>query len=464
MTHSESKKGSVDAVWFRPPRTMTTGILVAGIIGLLLVLLGYWTSSQGWRRLQLGYLVAFAYVLSLSLGSLFVVLIQHLTRAGWSVSIRRPAEIFGFNIICVAVLAIPIGWFVWQGELYPWAKYGDQVESATELGVAFARRESNDEHAANSTNSSDTVHGNGVKGHESAHGHDLYVHQKVDELTQSKSSWLNQPGFLLRMVLYFAIWFGLAGFYWRQSQAQDRSVQGIAQTRSMERWAGPALVVFAVTLTLASFDWLMSLDPHWYSTIFGVYFFAGCTVGALALNLLVLQWIGKDSPLAKIVSIEHRRDMGRLLFAFVFFWGYIAFSQYLLLWYANVPETTRWFVIRGASTASGYANSWSALMITLLIGNFILPFLGLMSRHVKSSPRAVRFWTLWLLVMHYLDLYWLVMPELGSELTIGPIEIGCWMTVVSIWLMSAVGLATQISLVPIGDPRLGESLRLVDAY
>lgn len=103
-------------------------------------------------------------------------------------------------------------------------------------------------------------------------------------------------------------------------------------------------------------------------------------------------------------------------------------------------------------------------MITLLIGNFILPFLGLMSRHVKSSPRAVRFWTLWLLVMHYLDLYWLVMPELGSELTIGPIEIGCWMTVVSIWLMSAVGLATQISLVPIGDPRLGESLRLVDAY
>ncbi|MDP1561915.1 MAG: hypothetical protein Q8M16_11100 [Pirellulaceae bacterium] len=464
MTRSQLKNESVDAVWFRPPKTLTTSVLVAGIIGLLLVVLGYWTSNEGWRRLQLGYLVAFAYVLSLSLGSLFFVLIQHLMRAGWSVAIRRPAEIFGFNIICVAVLAIPIGWFVWQGELYPWAKYGDQVESASEHGVSFARHVSIDELAKGSKHPSDTVHGSGAKGHEAGHGHDLYIHQKVDELTQSKANWLNRPGFLLRMVLYFAIWFGLVGFYWRQSQAQDRSVQGIAQTLSMERWAGPALIVFAVTLTLASFDWLMSLDPHWYSTIFGVYFFAGCTVGALALNLLVLQWMGKDSPLTKNVSIEHRRDLGRLLFAFVFFWGYIAFSQYLLLWYANVPETTRWFVIRGASTATGYANSWGWLLVALLFGNFILPFLGLMSRHVKSSPRAVRFWTLWLLVMHYLDLYWLVMPELGPSFTIGPIEIGCWITVFSIWLMSAVGLATQISLIPIGDPRLDESLRLVDAY
>ncbi len=455
MTHShQGHTVTVDAVWFRPPTKLTASVLGVGIVGLVLVAVGCLTYSDSGRRFQLGYLIAFAFVLSLSLGSMFFVLIQHLMRAGWSVAIRRPAEIFSFNIISVAVLALPVGWFVWQGELYPWAKIVAPVHAQVGPEMAVSRLVSTDgvgEHVGSARRST-------------SHGHDLYVHQHLDDLTLSKAGWLNRPGYLLRMILFFAVWLGIAGFYWRQSHAQDHSTAGIAETLRMERWAGPALIAFALTLTLASFDWLMSLDPHWYSTIFGVYFFAGCAVGGLALNLLVLQLGGMSSPLAGYISIEHRRDLGRLLFAFVFFWGYIAFSQYLLLWYANMPETTRWFVIRGASTATGYTNSWGWLLVVLLMGHFILPFLGLMSRHVKASPRAVLFWTVWLLVMHYLDLYWLVMPELGPALTIGPIEIGCWLAVVSFWLLSAIGLSTRISLLPIGDPRLGESLRLVDAY
>jgi hypothetical protein len=438
-------------------------LLVAGVAGgILLTWLGtLWDADPG-RRLRLGYLVAFSFVLSLSLGSLFFVILQHLTRAGWSVVVRRPAEVFALNLVTVAVLAIPLVWFVQRGELYPWAAIG-RASQGSDANSRPPRR-------IRSELGSDPLPGPSVPhpGIPHTESHDprasLYVHQQPDELTQSKTGWLNPGFFTLRMVICFAIWLGLAGWYFFHSRRQDETAEGVREARGMEWTAGLSVLAFGLTLTFASFDWLMSLDPHWYSTMFGVYFFSGCAVGGFSLLLLTVLLLERSGSFAGVLSVEHRRDLGRFLFAFVFFWGYIAFSQYMLLWYANVPETTRWFAVRGASQATGYANSWSWLLVALLFGHFLVPFLGILSRHVKGSRPAMLFWTGWLLLMHYLDLYWLVMPELGPDFTFGLLELGTQIAVTSFWLLGASLIATQTALVPVGDPRLQESMQITAMY
>jgi hypothetical protein len=233
----------------------------------------------------------------------------------------------------------------------------------------------------------------------------------------------------------------------------------------MEWCSGLCAVLFALALTYGAFDLLMSLDPMWYSTIFGVYFFAGCAVAGLAilmLSVLILQKF--ETPMNNAVSEEVQRDLGRLLFAFVFFWAYIAFSQYMLLWYANVPETTEWLVRRGMSTATGYRNSWGWLAIALLVANFAIPFVGFMSRHVKSNSNAMIFWTIWLLVIHFLDLYWIVIPQWNPEFTISFIELGIAIAMIAVYLFSAGIIASSCCLIPVGDPRISESLKRQAMY
>ncbi len=518
--HRSFDPKSIQPMWLSVSRKFVLLLIVGVAVGVIAAWLGSTVYANGWRRLQLAYLVAFSFVLSLSLGSLFIVLIQHLARAGWSVIIRRPAEIFSLNIVTVAILALPIAWCVQRGEVYPWAQIGHgstshankeaentepsvaqsglveisatnvddipiitrsvsegrwfiprlrvglgfppgQVHGAVQMeddGNQIAVRQAvhhigdSDAHSASKETTKDQILA------------DLYVHQTPDDLTRAKQPWLNRQSFLTRMPLYFGVWVVIAGFYFQQSRRQDLVADRFAATRRMEWLAGVAAIAFGFSLTFAAFDWLMSLDPHWYSTMFGVYFFAGCAVGGFAVNLLAIHLANRRRVMSGLISDEHRRDLGRFLFAFVFFWGYIAFSQYMLLWYANVPETTRWFAVRGASMATGYSNSWGWLLLALLFGHFFIPFLGIMSRHVKSSSRAMIFWTSWLLVMHYFDLYWLVMPELGPQFTFGLIELGTLMGVVCFWLLGASLIATRTSLVAVGDPRLSESLRAVEMY
>lgn len=459
----------VAPVYLSISRTVVMSLLSSAGVGAVLILLGMGLYTDGGRRVLLAYLVAFAFVLSLSLGAIFFVLLQHLMRAGWGVLVRRPAEILSLNVITVALLFLPIGWSVLdgQGQLYPWAASSNHPETRSEsqlvVPIAFVSQESTGPHEEPASVESTQYHSaSGAELTQEEHEH-LYVHQHLDELTRSKQDWLNPGFFLVRACLFFAAWIGIASFYFVRSRNQDRK-GGVSDTRLMERWSGPATFVFAITLTYAAFDLLMSLDPHWYSTIFGVYYFAGCAVGGLSSLLLCVLLMERWGPGLRVLSDEHHRDLGRLLFAFVIFWCYIAFSQYMLLWYANMPETTRWFVVRGASMASGYSNSWGYLMVLLLLGHFVAPFFGFMSRHVKSSQSAMIFWTSWLLVMHYLDLYWLVMPEFGASFILGLPELGTMLFVVSVYLLGASVVAVRTSLIPINDPRLHASLAVTDAY
>ncbi len=413
-------------------------VCCAAGVGTLFVSLQF--SVVGSGRFMSAYLVAFAFCLSLSLGALFFLITQHLCRAGWSVLIRRPAEVFAANLPVVALMFIPIASSVLsgQGDLYSWARADSRGSQTTVIRA--------------SENSSATA------GSETSHLQDAQV-----ALGPEKRAILNPPFFIGRWFVFLALWSGMGVFYWWNSVCQDRD-RDIMRTARMERFAGPAALLFGLSVTWAAFDLLMSLNPKWQSTMFGVYYFAGTVVGGLSLITLATIWLRGRGQLPMAVGTEHYLDLGRLMFGFVFFWGYIAFSQYMLLWYANIPSELTWLRDRGATTAVGESNDWSWLILFLLFGHLLIPFAGLMSRHIKKRPGLLVAWAVWLLVCHYLDLVWIVLPELGPQFRLGLIELGIMLTLGSIFLITAVSLASLNSLLPIGDPRISESLHHESAY
>ena len=377
--------------------------LVCGLIFLLLSFLLGNAEGDGLRRFSFSYLLNFAFFLSLSLGALFFVAVQHLSRASWSVIVRRLAEILAVNLPLLALLALPI--LLNLTKIYPWAA-GE------------------------------------------SHGH--------DELLIHKQSYLNPVFFILRWAGYFIVWCVYALYYWRRSLLQDKT--GNPQlTIHMETRSGPALVLFALTVTLASFDLLMSLDFTWFSTIFGVYFFAGGVVGFYALMTLLTLWLQRIGRLAKIVTIEHYHDYGKLMFAFVFFWAYIAFSQYMLIWYSNISEETAWMLKR-------QQNGWGWMGVVLIFGHFLLPFAGLISRYAKRNRHLLAIWAVWIFVMHWMDMYWVVMPELGlNRVPFHWLDITCFLGIGGIYIAGLARTAGNRPLVPIQDPRLEDSLRFENA-
>lgn len=422
-------------------------------------------APHGAKRFALSYLVALAFVLSLSLGALFFVVIQHLTRAGWSVLVRRLAEAMAANVIVAALLFVPIGLTVAAGStlIYPWAVWTvpngdtDAAHHETLTTKLEERRTKNEERKGQGGEMRNRSSFFVLRSSNSAPGveHHAHHHQQLDALTLKKRAWLNPGFYLLRWVIFLVIWSALGWWYWRLSRLQDDDGDA-RHTVRCETLAGPATLIFAITFALGAMDLLMSLNPHWYSAVYGVYVFAGAVIGALAALILLVLGLQRFGVLTDAIGIEHLHDLGKLLFAFVFFWAYLAYSQYMLLWYAHLPETVTWLVHRGASTA--IPNGWSALLLVLLFGHFLLPFLGLMSRHVKRRRRWLAAWAAWLLLAHWLDLLWLVMPEMGPHFMLGGVEIGLLAAVGGLYAAGLVWRLADGPLVPVGDPRLRDSL------
>ena len=225
----------------------------------------------------------------------------------------------------------------------------------------------------------------------------------------------------------------------------------------MDRLAAGGTLLFALTVTFAAFDLLMSLYPHWYSTIFGVYFFAGSFVAFFALTALLIMALHRVGKLRNIVTTEHFHDLGKLMFAFTVFWAYVAFSQYMLMWYGNLPEETIWYEVR----QEGFWRGWSVL---LLVGHFFAPFLFIMSRYQKRRAPVLAGAAAWMLLMHWVDLYYLTMP--GHRPTESPFVL----TDITLFLLMAGLFAAfvfyrlgKVTLIPTGDPRLSESLSFENA-
>jgi hypothetical protein len=278
-----------------------------------------------------------------------------------------------------------------------------------------------------------------------------------------KHGYLNLPGFLWRAAVYFAVWLLISELLYRHSVAQDED--GLPRwTASNRRWGSVGLPLVAFAATFASFDWVMSLNPTWYSTLFGVYFLSGSFVAALALLILIVTFAREPGSFGALVGKAHFHNLGKLLFAFVCFWGYIAFSQYMLMFHANLPEEVPWFLVRTHG-------AWRPFAFLVAFGRFILPFFVLLSRDLKMRPKALSVVAAWLLFVHLVDLVWLVFPSAQMHdfgMKWSPAGLGLHWTLVTsfagvggVWAAFGIWRMRGKYPVPIGDPYLEDSLRYV---
>ena len=462
--------------------------IVVGVIALLLALGLSMLQGGGLERFGYAYVLNFAYVLSIALGGLFIVLVTHLFRAGWVVAVRRIAEVMAATTSVMAVLFVPVLLYVLMGNgmLYPWASDKYTNPEAAEHAAAVESHDAqiitvaNEEHGATAESAIDHAAAVDVHAAEMDHGdgeahgqiaENLHYKQALtDELVPGKQPYLTKWFFTLRWTIYLLVWSGLGLWYLKTSSKQDHvtleSGEAPKMTRKMEVLAAPGTFLFAITLTFAAFDLLMSMDPAWFSTMWGVYYFAGCALGSIATLILALMALQKFGYLPS-VSDEHYHDLGKLLFAFVFFWGYIAYSQFMLIWYGNIPEESYWFELRGMTTQQGnpFVSGWTWVGVALLFGHLLIPFLGLLSRWVKRSRPLLAFWAVWLLVMHWIDQWWVVMPNYSTPNPQVPtVELLCLVGLGGIAVGAAVQRATKQGLIAAGDPRLGDSLGHVNMY
>jgi hypothetical protein len=380
-------------LFVRAAAVAVAALVVAAVLGS--------SQGDGFRRFSFAYLTAFAVVLAMNLGAIFWVTLQNLVNANWSVVLRRLGEIFAMNAWLVGVLSLPI-----------------VIPAAMGSGVVY----------------------------------DWADHAKAeaDHLLHHKAAYLNPTFFLIRMVVYFGFWTLLARYFFRSSLRQDETAKADIAP-AMNKVAGPAMIAFALTLTFAAIDLLMSVDAHWFSTIFGVYYFASAVLCVHATLSLGTMWLQSKGRLKTSVTTEHYHDLGKMLFAFTIFWAYIGFSQFMLIWYANLPEETYWFKLR-------FLGAWGDWAWALLFCHFVIPFFFLLSRHVKRNKTTLAIGALWMIAMVYLDMYWLVMPVIDEQPNPGLMDLLCLVGLVSALIAGIAHRAQGVNLIPTKDPRLARSL------
>jgi len=358
----------------------------------------------GLDRFGFAYLWGFAFLWTVVLGCLFFVALQHVTHAVWSVVVRRIAEMFAAPIGVVALLFLPVALFALlpgSFSVFPWSDPG-------------------------------VVTG--------------------DALLEGKRPYLNVPFFIARAALFFVIWTLFTNFFVKRSLLQDEGVGGEAATKAMRRWSAPFIVIFALTITFAAFDWLMSLEPHWFSTIFGVYIFAGMTLVGLAVITIAVVWMRAKGRLGdRIVTDEHLYSLGALTFAFTCFWAYIGFSQFMLIWYGNIPEETVYYMHR-------IDNGWLGISLLVVALRFVLPFFLLLSRDAKMNPKLLVTTSVVVIVGQFVDLYWLIMPQAHSAAPrLGWQDFGPPLIAIGVLIFCMARFLKRHRTMAVGDPLFKES-------
>lgn len=375
-----------------PKKLSQLGWLLFGA-GLILGVIGFFADQH---RAILNYLMAYMFILSIGIGSLLLIALEYVGGADWSVPIRRVVEFLSSIIIFLPILVLPLVFSI--HDIFHWA-HKDLVAA--------------------------------------------------DEILKGKSPYLNETFFIIRVFAVLAIW-GL--FYFlliRNSNAQDKSRE---QSLTKKNIILSAIFIpfFAITITITAVDWLMSLEPHWFSTIFGVYFFASSVVASLAAITLFVVFLKEKGYMHPKLVDDHLFSLGALQFAFINFWAYIAFSQYLLVWYANLPEENFWFLHR-------WQNGWQYLSILLIIAHLIVPYAALLSQPSKMDPKRLKFISVWILFAHFIDLYWLIMPNIKGYY-FSWIDFIVPLIAVGVIILIFNYRAKKSNLVPIGDPKLQKGL------
>ena len=386
-------------------------------------------TGEGWNTFWKSYLVGFMVALGLCLGALFFILLQHMTRSGWSVSVRRLAEGIAKNLSWLWMFFVPILILVLKGDgeiLYEWGNR-ELMES--------------------------------------------------DHMLHAKAGYLSPVFWSIRAIMYLAVWTVIGTLYYKWSTAQDKDGD-LKWTHKMQKWAPLCMILFALTQSYASIDWIMTLQPKWFSTMFAVYFWVSCMCGFFALMILLSRFMQATGHLQNAITVEHYHDLGKWLFGIgVVFWAYIAFSQYMLIWYANLPVETNWYMTR-------QLGGWGWVSLLLLFGHFLLPFVLLITRWTKRWRSPLPVIAAWLLLMFFVDIYWLIMPvvpehaittaktynELADNITNAEIGYGfsilnftCLIGMLALVLGGTLINLRKCNLVPTADPRLGEALHFENA-
>lgn len=373
---------------------------IVGIISLLASVVGAFCCGKD--QFYFSALTSAFMVVGLSLGAMIFVLIHHIVGAQWSVAVRRVAEIIMSVLPYTSVI---LGVLILMGShhLYEWT-HADVVAK--------------------------------------------------DALLQKKAAYLNLNFFTIRLVAFVIIWILLSRFFFKTSLKHDQTADDKLLER-MKSWTPIAIILFSLTVTFSAFDWIMSLDPHWYSTIFGVYIFAGFLMSFLAMCIVILRILHCYGYLKGIVSVEHYHDLGKLMFAFTCFWAFCAFAQYMLIWYGNIPEETIWFSHR-------WEGNWKYISLILPIGHFGLPFVLLMSRLAKRNLSFLTFMAIWLILMQFIDLHWLILPNFHHEgFHLSWLDVSTHIGFAGLFLGILGKKLTGTKLIPIQDPFLEKSIHHV---
>ncbi len=393
MATSSSK--ITDSVEFPSGIDTSKTLFGVGIVGLIASFVGYFLNHE---QFFFSYLTSYTFFTSFALAALFLVMIHHITRSSWGTVLRRIPEAFSSNIWIWAIFFIPV--LIGMGTLYSWTN-------------------------------PDYVTG--------------------DPIMEGKIPYLNEPFFIIRQFIYFGIW-GWLGYKLHKISVDMDRTNDWGMTTLLRKISAPGILIFSFTLAFASFDWLMSLDAHWFSTIFGVYFFAMSFQAFFPMMILLIYWMHKRGILENTIRKVHIYDLGAWFFAFTVFYAYIAFSQFILIYYANIPEATLWYYHR-------LEGSWAIISYSLIFGRFAIPFILLLNRDTKHNPRILIGTSILVLVMHFIELYWIAMPILDHHgMSIS------WMDVTTIFGLGGIffGLffkkLKKHKIVPVNDPKLADSL------
>jgi hypothetical protein len=368
--------------------------LVVGVAGLAICAFGFTASREQFFR---AWLMAYMVWFGVALGSMAWLMIQHLSGGAWGVVTRRIFEASSRTLPFMAILFVPVA-----------------------LGV-----------------------------------HDLYLWSRPefaahDEISRHRTVYLNVPFFYLRAAIYFVVWSAMAYLLSSWSRQQDQTPDDALALR-MQRLSGAGLVIYSITLFFAAVDWVMSLDPHWFSTIYGILFMGGQGLGSMAFTIAIVVLLSRTEPMSRIFGPNHLHDLGKLMLAFVMLWAYFQFSQFLIIWSANLPEEIPFYLTR-------MKEGWQWVSILLIVGHFVLPFLLLLNRDLKRS-NGVATLAVFVIVMRFVDLFWLIGPPHGTEALrvhwldfVTPFAIGGVFVGLFLWQLASR------PLLPLGEPALAEAI------
>ena len=373
-------------------------LALGAVVGLGLSVVGAFVAPH---QFSFSWLFAFAVYFTLLAGCFFWIVVHHATDAEWSVVVRRQLENLAMLMPLMALFLIPI--LLLRHHLYEW----------------------------------------------------MNIAPGENHLLDSKRAYLNWNFFLVRSIFYFAFFIAAAWLFRRFSIQQDRDGNP-AFTLKMRKLAFISLPLFGLSLTFGAYDWLLGLEYKWFSTMWGPYIFAGAAGSSMSLLVLVITGLRKAGYLKETVTTEHYHVMGKWMLSFTVFWAYIGFSQYMLIWYANIPEETEWFIRRNVE-------SWNTLTLFLVIGRFFIPFAILLMRSPKKKPHRLCLIAGWIIFMQIIDMYIVVLPVLhgtGVHISIWDfvplLGIGATLAFFYLWIVR------KASLFPNRDPRLLESLHTIN--